>query len=487
MIPAPQKATITHILTKVFLETKKGKALVIEHSYQDGYFCHVAGWEEITDDEVCRLENEMRLWLAGEETISTGVKKRDDVIKYMMILPSVSKTANARKWPSDNIPVVLLGKTYMDYMLEPVETDKDKLHNFCLEKFNEGFLLRFFPDEKSRRESEPLSDDSKLFQIIEEIEQWGDILDIATIQQVNTMVQTGEMNYLLWVAEGLHEKKISQIADKIVADFPEKKVVSIAGPSSSGKTTFAKRLGIQLRINGFKTLTLSMDDYFIDRSKIQKNADGIQDFESIDVLDLGLLVRHVHTLLSGGVIQRRSYDFKTGRGSDTGEKIRLGQWDLIILEGIHGLNPALTQAMGHTKLHHIYVSAITQLNIDSNHRISTSDNRLLRRLVRDHLFRGYTPEDTLERWPSVREGEERNIFLFQEEADFMFNSSLVYELSVLAKYARPLLQSVSDKSPMKGEAERLDLLMALFVPMDEDLVPGISILREFVGESDFHY
>ncbi len=487
MIPTPQKATITHILTKVFLETKKGKSLVVEHSYQDGYFCHVAGWEEISKDDINRLEKGMLQWLNGPEQISISTKTRDEVLKHMLARPSVSKAANTKKWPTDNIPIIMLGSSYWDYLLESVEIKKENLQNFRLEKFNDGFLLRFFSNTESCQKSSILSDQSKLFQIIEEIVQMGDILELSTINHVNELVNSGNIRQMLWVAEGFHEKRISQIADKIVNEFPSKRVISIAGPSSSGKTTFTKRLGIQLRVNGFKTVSLSMDDFFIDREKIVTDSSGNRDFETIKAMDVVLLAQRIQTLLSGEPIPKRTFDFKTGIGHDTKETVQLGEWDLIMLEGIHGLNPSLTKSLGNTKLHRIYVSAITQLNIDSNHRVSTSDNRLLRRLVRDHLFRGYSPEDTLERWKSVREGEERNIFPFQEEADFMFNSSLLYELSVLAKFARPLLKEVSSQSPVKAEAERLELLLALVEPMDEDLVPGISILREFIGKSDFHY
>ena len=487
MVDPKIKLSLTQLLTKVFLENFQPQQLVVEHSYRDGYFCHEASWDEFSPEDIQLLEQGMREWLAGPENITLGTRTRDQVLQYMLLRSSVSKSANTRKWPSNVIPVIQFGNSYWDYLMEEAELDKAKLHNFRLEKFNDGFLIRFFPDKETTLNRKPLHAGSRLFQIIAEIEQMGDVLNLATIHDVNTLVTTDEIRHILWVAEGFHEKRISQIADHIVKDFPAKRVISIAGPSSSGKTTFAKRLGIQLRVNGFKTLPISMDDFFIDREQIANGPNGDKDFETIDAMNIELLAQRLQTLLGGGSIPRRSYDFKTGVGNDLTGTINLGEWDLIVLEGIHGLNPKLTEAMGHAGLHHIYVSAITQLNIDSNHRFSTSDNRLLRRMVRDHLFRGYSPEDTLARWESVRHGEERNIFPFQEEADFMFNSSLLYELSVLAKFALPLLKNIPNTSPVKTEANRLELLLSLVEPMDENLVPGVSILREFIGKSDFQY
>ncbi len=487
MISPAIKLSLTQLLTKSFIEKFHPRQLVVEHSYRDGYFCHDATWEEISEQEISDLEVSMKEWVLGPDLIIISEKPRDEVLTHMMTRPSVSKTANVHMWPVESIPIIKLGDDYWDYLLESAETDKSRLAHFCLEKFNDGFLLRFFENETAQNHCLPFTSDSGLFRIIGEIEQMGDILDISTIHQVNKLVQTGEINQMLWVAEGYHEKQISHIADAIVQEFPSKRVISIAGPSSSGKTTFAKRLGIQLRVNGFRTLTLSMDDYFVNRTTIKPDENGSVDYESIDAVDVELLVSRIQTLLNGGSVPVREYDFILGEGKDKEETIHIGEWDLIIMEGIHGLNPQLTHAMGNTEFHHIYVSAITQLNIDSNHRFSTSDNRLLRRLVRDHLFRGYTPQETLERWHSVRLGEERNIFPFQEEADFMFNSSLLYELSVLAPVAIPLLEKIPSPSNMKGEADRLRLVLSLVEPLSADLVPGISILREFIGNSDFHY
>lgn len=486
-VTPPIKIALIQILAKTFRELYDPLQLVVEHAYRDGYFCHEAAWRELSDEELRRLETGMRDWIIGPQPIRTGVRTREKVQELMILRHSQSKTANARRWPTNQVPVVFIGETHWDYLLEPVETDKSRLHNFRIEKFNKGFLIRFFPNQDSREKAIPLAADSQLFKIIEEIENWGDILQIATIEHVNTLILNREINHMTRVAEGLHEKKISQIADSIVHGFPQTRVISIAGPSSSGKTTFAKRLRIQLQVNGFKAVTLSMDDYFIDRANVPLKPDGSQDFETIDALDGEMLADRVKTLLRGDPIPRRIYDFKSGTGRDLEEQLRLGDWDFVVLEGIHGLNPKLGQAFGSIHLHRIYVSAITQLNIDAYNRISTSDNRVLRRIVRDHSYRGYSPAETLQRWPAVRAGEEKNIFPFQEEADSMFNSSLFFEFPILANHARPLLKNVPEHSPVKGEAERLDLILSLFEPMEDRLVSGISILREFIGGSEFEY
>lgn len=485
MIDPVVKATLTLVLSKAFKETVQDRLLVVEHSYGDGYFCHDASWKPLSLNLVKRVEYAMRQWLSGPETVVLERKPRQEVIDLFTRIGSESKLGILKQWQVPEIPIVRIGKGYWDYQLEPVEIQRDKLCEFCLEIFNDGFIIRFI--ENPRRNITPLNNHSKLFNIIMENEQWASILGVSTIHQTNELIQSGEMKEVLWVAEGLHEKKISSIADNIGKEFPRKRIITIAGPSSSGKTSFSKRLAIQLRVNGFRTIPISMDDYFVDRDQLQPGPDGMVDFESVDCMDINLLQARIHKLLASESIPRRVFDFKSGVGCDSDETLTLGEWDFIVLEGIHGLNPRITRAFGIDHVQRIYVSALTQLNIDANHHIATSDNRLFRRMVRDYRYRGYSVEDTLLRWPSVRAGEEANIFPFQEEADYLFNSALIYELPVLAKFARPLLHTVPGDSPVKTEAERLELLLSFFVDMDENLVPGISILREFIGDSDFHY
>ncbi len=475
--------TVLFLLSKGFNEIFHPRQIVIEHSFGDGYFCHAANWENISEDELHRLEMQLTDWLNDSVEIVLESLPKEKVRLDLEKIYSLSKLELIRQWKTDMIPLIRFGP-HWDIQLGKVETDKSLLNNFKLLKYKNGFIIRF---QNKNGNFQLFKDQPKLFSIIEEHEQWGTILKVSTIRELNELIRSGRIREMIWVAEGLHEKKISYISDHIAEEFPEKRIISIAGPSSSGKTTFAKRLGIQMRVNGFNTIQISMDDYFINREKLSLNEKGELDFESIDTVNIKLLCNRLNNLLNGNSIPKREYDFQTGKGHDTEEMISLGNRDFIMLEGIHGLNPALRQKLGGTMCQRIYVSAITQMNIDANHRISTSDNRLLRRMVRDHKYRGYSSLDTLTRWPMVRNGEDMNIFPFQEEADFMFNSSLVYELPVLAKYVIPLLKEIDKNSPFGPEAERLKTFLSFFELIDEELVRRISILREFIGGSEFNY
>jgi len=472
-------ASLAFILGKVYKDKSQDKTLIIEHSFGDGLYCHDSNWDTISDDLILQLDSQIR-GIIHDEKISFTQSDRSEYLKELYIDNDRAKVEVVNKWQSDSIPVVTLNG-YRDIRIEPMETDMSKLLPFKLQSYKEGLLLRI-PTQLAPDIVRPFKDRPKLFSVIEEREQWGSILNISTIQEVNETIRNGEINELIWVAEGLHENKLSQIANEIVLSFPEKKVICIAGPSSSGKTTFARRLGIQLRVNGFKTHLISMDDYFIDRKDLPISEDGTQDFESVDALNTELLCNRLKKLLAGESIPKRKFDFGAGVGIDSDEEIQLGEWDLILMEGIHGLNPKLSSEFGKEHLVQIYVSAITQLNIDDHHRMSTSDNRLLRRIVRDFQFRGYSPDETLNRWPSVRLGEEKNIFPFQEEADFMFNTALIHEFPALAKIAIPILKNI----PL-DEAKRLSTLLHFFEELDIDKVPGTSILREFIGGSEFNY
>lgn len=478
------RATLAFLLSTAFRELFGARNLVIEHSFGDGYFSHRDNWDEITADEIQALERLMRSWLTSDTPLYLGSMPKRDIMARFRKAGLKNKPAILKKWKVDPVPTIHVGR-HFDYRIEPMSTDKAELQVFQLKKYDRGLLLRF-PSLLVPHKILPQPERSKLFSIIEEYENWGRIMQTESIPQLNRCIKDG-IKKLVWIAEGLHEKKIINIADKITAGFSSKRVIAIAGPSSSGKTTFAKRLSIQLNVNGFTTTEISMDDYFMDRDKIPIGPGGKKDFESFEVVDVDLLTERVSGLLKGNPIPRRRYDFSRGVGSDTGESLQLQDREFILIEGIHALNPRLTHNLAGGNVQKIYVSAMTQLNVDADHRVSTSDNRLLRRVVRDHKFRGYSPEETLERWPSVRMGEEKNIFPFQEEADYMFNSALVYEFSVLSKIAKPLLKSVPPSSPAYADAHRLGTLVSFFEPLAVHKVPGISILREFIGNSEFSY
>lgn len=479
------QATLSFLMSVAFRELFPGRKLIIEHSFGNGYFCHDHQWDPFTEKELTDLQNKMKEFIENEIAIVFEEIPRDWVIQHFYKLNSISKSGNLQLWNDDPIPMIWFD-IHCDYRIESMTKEKSNLGPFEILKYNDGFLLRF-PNLLNPFKLAPFHNQPKLFSIMEEHEQWGDILGIRTIDEVNKAISSGEIRELTWVAEGLHEKKISYIADHLVKDFPHKRVITIAGPSSSGKTTFAKRLAIQLRVNGFRTRQISMDDYFFDRDKVPVDQNGLQDFESIHALDTTLLSERLDKLLNGKAIPVRHFDFESGQGMDTAETMELGEWDFVILEGIHGLNPKLSELLGRERLQCIYISAITQLNIDSIHRVSTSDNRLLRRMARDYKFRNYLAEDTLRRWPSVRLGEEKNIFPFQEEADLMFNSALLYELPVLAGECLPLLEKLNDHPEFGKTVFRLKILLTFFMPLDKEMVPGVSILREFIGQSEFSY
>ena len=368
------------------------------------------------------------------------------------------------------------------YGVMPISTGYIKM--FDVIKYHEGFLLRY-PDKKTPNKIDKYIETKKLLHTLEEYEDIHTVLDINTIYKLNKKIEEGKEKELILLAEALHEKKISDIADKIVRRKGVK-IILIAGPSSSGKTTFAQRLGIQLKLNGIKPLTISVDNYFVERKDTPKDENGKYDFERLEAIDLSLFNDHLSRLLKGEEVQLPVFDFKTGTKSFTGEKIKMRNNEVLVIEGIHCLNDKLTAAIPLEQKYKIYISALTVLNIDYYNRISTTDTRLIRRLVRDYNFRGYEALHTLQNWDMVNRGEENYIFPFQEEADSMFNTSLIYEISVLKKYAMPLLKAIDNTHPEYSEATSLYELLKYFDDIGDEYIPKNSLLREFIGGSIFN-
>ena len=368
------------------------------------------------------------------------------------------------------------------YGVMPISTGYIKM--FDVIKYHEGFLLRY-PDKKTPNKIDKYIETKKLLHTLEEYEDIHTVLDINTIYKLNKKIEEGKEKELILLAEALHEKKISDIADKIVRRKGVK-IILIAGPSSSGKTTFAQRLGIQLKLNGIKPLTISVDNYFVEREDTPKDENGKYDFERLEAIDLSLFNDHLSRLLKGEEVQLPVFDFKTGTKSFTGEKIKMRNNEVLVIEGIHCLNDKLTAAIPLEQKYKIYISALTVLNIDYYNRISTTDTRLIRRLVRDYNFRGYEALHTLQNWDMVNRGEENYIFPFQEEADSMFNTSLIYEISVLKKYAMPLLKAIDNTHPEYSEATSLYELLKYFDDIGDEYIPKNSLLREFIGGSIFN-
>lgn len=355
---------------------------------------------------------------------------------------------------------------------------------FKLKYYYPGALI-LFPSKKNNYNMDNFVEQKKLGKIFEESSRWLDILDLAYVGSLNEKVHNGEIVEAIKVSEALHEKKIGQIADEICADN-DYSIILIAGPSSAGKTTFAQRLAIQLRVNGKRPIAISLDDYFVDRDKTPLNPDGTPDFESLRALDLELLNMDLLKLIEGQSVELPKFNFITGKREMSGRVIKVDQDQPIIIEGIHGLNPKLTYEIPEKHKYKIYISALTQLNLDAHNRIATTDTRLIRRMVRDVKYRGNGPLRTFELWEKVRKGEEENIFPYQEEADVIFNSSLVYEMSVLKKYIEPLLKEIDNSSKYYSEARKLLRFLEYFVDIeDESVIPTNSILREFIGGASF--
>ena len=367
------------------------------------------------------------------------------------------------------------------YGVMPISTGFIKTYEII--PYNEGFLLRY-PSKENPYALEDGKTSKKLVSTLDEYKDIHKVLDIHTVYKLNKQITSGNAVDLVMLAEALHEKKIADIADNIIKRKGVK-VVLIAGPSSSGKTTFAKRLGIQLRLNGLKPVTISVDNYFVERKDTPLDEDGNYNFECLEAIDLKLFNEHLTTLLNGGEILCPTFDFKEGTKKYHGETMKLADDEILVIEGIHCLNDKLTESISKDKKYKIYISALTVLNIDYYNRISTTDSRLLRRIVRDHNFRGYSALHTLQIWNSVNKGENGYIFPYQDEADSMFNTSLIYEICVLKKYLMPLLKEIDNTHEEYAEAKRLYEFLKYFEDIEDKYVPANSLLREFIGRKYF--
>ncbi len=377
---------------------------------------------------------------------------------------------------------------FVDFAYGPSAPHTGCCPTFGVMPYEDGLMLQF-PRRADRSQLPRFSPRPLLFRTYVEARRWQELLGVQNVGQLNRVCLKGEDRHFIRIAEGLHEKKIAQIADEILSRQPQIRVVTIAGPSSSGKTTFAKRLGVQLKVNGIEMVSLSLDNYYVDRDRTPRDEDGKLDFESLEAIDLPLFHQQLAELLVGEAVLTPRFDFVTGSRRPQNEWVpmRLEDNHVLVVEGIHGLNDRLTQSVPRQTRYRIFISALSQLAIDDHNRIFTSDARLIRRIVRDQLFRGFTAERTLDLWDQVRRGEGKWIFPFQEQADVMFNSALVYEPAVLKVFAERFLLQVPRTSPTYTEAFRLLKHLSIFVPIFPDEVPQTSILREFIGGSSFNY
>ena len=368
------------------------------------------------------------------------------------------------------------------YGILPISTGKLKIYEII--KYHRGFLVRY-PSRKDIHKLPEFKENQKLLATLDEYDLLHRVLDVPTVGKLNEITRANKIKDYILLDEALHEKKIANIADDISKN-DKIKMILIAGPSSSGKTTFAQRLGIQLRLNGLKPVTISVDNYFVERPQNPKDEFGNYDFECIEAIDIKLFNDHLVKLLNGEEVQMPTFDFEVGTKRYLGNTLRLNDDEVLVIEGIHCLNDELTKLIPKEQKYKIYISCLTVLNIDEYNRISTTDTRLIRRIVRDKQFRGYKALHTLQRWSSVVAGEEVNIFPYQEEADIMFNSSLIYELAVLKDYAMPLLEEIDNSIPEYSEAKRLRRMLGYFESIPSEYLPNNSLLREFVGGSTFN-
>lgn len=475
--------TLQFVLIKAVMELFPSAKITIEHSLSKGLFGEIHKTPALDIDDIYDIKNKMSEIIKADISINKIGLSKEEAVKIYDKYDMQDKVNLLKYVNAEEVKLYELDGRY-DYFYGPIAYSTGILKTFDLIYYEPGFILRYpttdFPNKIPKFQKH-----EKLAKVFYEAEQCGKILGVGNVGALNDEVVNGDIVNLIRVAEALHEKKIAYIADMIYKRG-KVKLVLIAGPSSSGKTTFSKRLGIQLRVNGLIPVFISLDDYFVDREITPRDEHGEFDFESIYALDLELFNKDLELLLKGEEVEIPSFNFRTGKREWHGNKTKIPANGVMIVEGIHGLNETLTSAISMESKFKIYISPLTQLNLDDHNRISTTDVRMTRRIVRDYLSRGYGVEATLKMWPSVKRGEEKNIFVFQEQADVMFNSSVVYELCVLKKFALAELNKIGPESPVYYEAMRLRSFLNFFKEVDKELVPDNSIIREFTGGSCFY-
>jgi len=475
--------SILFVLIKASKELFPHAILHIEYSIGNGYYCWFEGLEWLEAGDVERISARMREMIDADMPFVRQNVTTEQAIEEFRKQDLLDKVSlfKIRTQPRTNI--YWLGTTvgYFSGYLLPSTSYCDK---FQLIHYKNGIVL-VIPTANDPDKVPAFQDSPKYFDIIKEHSEWLDVLELDTCAKLNDWIRRGFSQKIILLCEALQEKKLAKIADEIYRRRKMVKIVSIAGPSSSGKTTTANRLCVQLRVNGIRPFLISLDDYFIDRDKTPLDEKGEHDFESLSAINIELFNKNLNDLMSGREVTLPRYDFKTGKSCSDGKTMILPENGVLVIEGIHGLNPNLYADVPSYHIYKVYVSALTALNIDHHNRIPTTDGRILRRMVRDFQYRGHSPIETLKRWDSVRNGEDNNIFPYQENADAMFNSTFVYEFSVMKKYAEPLLKQVPADIPEYREVKRLLKFLSFFEEIDDSTIPPNSILREFIGNSIF--
>lgn len=479
------RRSVVMVMLKAFYDVYGHKInnINVMYSLSKGYYCEVDGDLQVTRDALYQVKTRMTEIIKAAMPFEKHVISTNEAMEFFHKHRMYDKERLFKFRRSSRVNVYRLNK-FEDYFYGYMVPNTGYLKYFELHAYDEGFVLQMPVKEEPRRVPK-FCPQEKVFSVLKESSKWGELLEIGAVGALNENISKGKIGEIMLVQEALQEQKIAEIA-KQLANRPDVKFIMIAGPSSSGKTTFSHRLSVQLRACGLHPHPIAVDNYFVNREDNPKDENGDYDFEALQAIDINLFNQDMGRLLKGEEVEIPSFNFKTGQRQYKGDTLKLGPDDILVIEGIHCLNDELSFSLPKESKFKIYISALTQLNVDEHNRISTTDCRLIRRIVRDARTRGATAEETLARWQSVRAGEEKNIFPYQEEADVMFNSALIYELAVLKQYVEPLLFGIPVDSPYYTEAKKMLKFMDYILGVSSDIVPANSLLREFIGGGCFN-
>lgn len=477
------RRTLIYIVGKAFENICPNKKMEVNYQLSNSMFCDLID-EEVTDEFLEELAQEVRRIVKEDLPIRQVIMNREEATKFFNETES-SKGRLQLDLEDNNEIFMYYCEDYYNYCYGTLANRTGITKIFEIVKYNDGFLVRY-PSQSDPERMPKFVKNKKIAWAMEEYDDINKILNIDRVYRINQAIEEGTVKDIILLAEALHEKKIAKIADNI-AKNKNIKMVLIAGPSSSGKTTFAQRLGIQLKLNRIKPVTISVDNYFVERKDTPRDENGEYDFECLEAIDLELFNDHLTRLLNGEEVEMPQFDFLVGTKRYNGKKLKLEEDEVLVIEGIHCLNDKLTSKIPAEQKYKVYISALTVLNLDRFNRISTTDTRLIRRIVRDYQFRGYSAKNTIATWNKVNEGEKKNIFPFQEESNFIFNTSLVYEIGALKPIIMPLLKEITKETPEYAEASRLINMLKYFEEIPKEFVPNNSLLKEFLGGGDFKY
>ena len=476
--------TLFFVLCKAVQDIYPATDVVIDIPVSNGFYVDIRLGRPVVDEDVNIIRRRMQEIIDARMPIRRFTVPTEEAVALFQEKGDVEKVKLLKTSGSIYTTYYKIGD-YVDYYYGTLLTNTSQLYLFGLEKYYDGMLLRI-PSLKNPDVLGEMTRQDKMFEIFKEHHRWQSILGIRTVGDFNQAIDANHATDIINISEALQEKKIAKIAEEI-ASRKGVKLVLLAGPSSSGKTTSCKRLSIQLAVNGLKPLQISLDDYFVDREKTPKDASGEYDYESIYALDLDLINEQFNALFRGEEVELPKYDFQSGKSKKSGNKLKMNDNNVLVVEGIHALNPELTAHLPQEQIFRVYASALTTILLDNHNYIPTTDNRLLRRIIRDYKYRGVSAQETIHRWPSVRAGENKWIFPFQENADAMLNTAMLYELAVIKTQAEPLLQQVPENCEEYAEAYRLLKFLKYFKGIPYNNLPPTSLLREFLGGSSFHY